>query len=92
MNKRQLVHLLAKRSGLKKKDIQKTVDMMIDTILEEIEENKEVRIRGLGVFHPVYQDTRLVRNPKTGEEKMFTPRNNMRFRTGDDVVRKLNKM
>ena len=91
MNKKELVDTLAEKMGLQKKDVRKTVEVLIDTILEELEDNNEVRIRGLGVFYPVFQDTRPVRNPKTGKEMMFRPRNNIRFRTGDDVVRKLNK-
>ena len=91
MNKKQLVKKLMCKTGQKKTDIQKTVDFLIDTILEELDENNEVRIRGLGIFYPVFQDSRLVRNPKTGEEMMFTPRNNIRFKAGEDVLRKLNK-
>ena len=91
MNKKELVDILTEKVGLQKKDVRKTVEVLIDTILEEIEDNNEVRIRGLGVFYPVFQDTRPVRNPKTGEEMMLRPRNNIRFKTGDDAVRKLNK-
>ena len=91
MNKKQLVDALTKKVGFKKKDVKKTVDVLVDMILNELEENKEVHIRGLGIFYPIFQDTRLVRNPKTGKEMMFTPRNNIRFKPGEDVIRKLNK-
>lgn len=91
MNKKDLLKIVAEKSGMKKRDVTKMADYLIDTIIEEVSADQRVRIRGLGVFYPVFQDTRPVRNPQTGEEMMFVPRKSLRLKVGGDVVRKLNK-
>lgn len=91
MNKRDLVDVLVDRTGLEKQAVIKTIEAFVLTVEDTMAKNERIRIRGLGVFYPIVQTTRLVRNPKTGEEMMFTPRNSFRFKPGEDVVKKLNK-
>ena len=83
--------VLIEKTGLEKRDVYLTVDTMLNTILDELASDHRVSIRGFGVFHPVFYDTRPVRNLKTGQPMMLTPHKSIRLKVGDDVVRKLNK-
>lgn len=91
MNKRDLVDVLVDTTGLEKQNVAKTIDAFILAVKDTMAKNKKIRMRGLGVFYPITQSSRPVRNPKTGEEMMFIPRNSFRFKPGEDVVRELNK-
>lgn len=90
MNKKILVDVLAEKTGLQKQHVASVINTFIDTVKEEIALNNKVSMRGFGVFYPVFQSERPVRNPQTGEELMFTPRNSFKFRPGEDVLHELN--
>lgn len=91
MNKHDLILLLAEKTELKQRDVKNIVETLITTVVDTIATNERVRIKGFGVFYPIRQTTRPVRNPKTGEKLALIPRNNFKFRPGDDILRKLNK-
>lgn len=91
MNKKLLVDVLAEKTGVQKQLVAKTIDAFIDTVKEEIAMKNKVSMRGFGVFSPVYQGQRPVRNPQTGEALTFTPRYSLKFKPGDDVIQELNQ-
>lgn len=91
MNKKDLVTLLSEKTKLKQCDVKKVIETFFVTVVDQIAAEERVRIKGFGVFYPIYQTTRPVRNPRTGEALELTPRNNFKFKPGDDVLRKLNK-
>jgi nucleoid DNA-binding protein len=67
MTKDELVAKVAEATGSKKVDIQKALDVMIQTIIETIKKNDKVNITGLGIFKLKDKAARVARNPKTGE-------------------------
>lgn len=67
MTKDELVAKVAETTGLKKIDIQKSLDVLIHTIIEAIKTGEKVNITGLGIFKLKDKKARLARNPKTGE-------------------------
>ena len=67
MTKDDLVAKVSERTGLKKSDFQRSLDAMIQTIIETIKTGEKVNITGLGVFKLKEKKARLARNPKTGE-------------------------
>jgi DNA-binding protein HU-beta len=90
MNKKILVDVLAEKTGLQRQHVASVINTFIDTVKAEIASNNKVSMRGFGVFYPVFQNERPVRNPQTGQELMFTPRNSFKFRPGEDVLHELN--
>lgn len=90
MNKKELINDLAKRTGLKKYEVRMTVEAFIDVLEERIQANEKLNMKRLGVFTPIYQNTRPVRNPRTGDPCMLEPRNSIKFRPGNDLLRRLN--
>lgn len=67
MTKDELVAKVAEATGSKKVDIQKYLDVAIETIIGAIKKNEKVNITGLGIFKLVDKKARIARNPKTGE-------------------------
>jgi DNA-binding protein HU-beta len=67
MTKDELVAKVAEQSGLKKADVQKTLDSMIETIITTIKLGEKVNITNLGIFKIKEKKARVARNPKTGE-------------------------
>lgn len=67
MTKDELVAKMAEASGVKKVDVQKALDSMIQTIIDTIKGGDKVNITGLGIFKVKDKKARLARNPKTGE-------------------------
>ena len=87
MNKRELIYSIAEQTGYTQTEVRNT---FINTIFEEVKSDNKVRIGGLGVFSLLYQKSRPVRNPQTMEPIVLAPRNSVKFRPADDLVRKLN--
>ena len=67
MTKDELVAKVAEQSGLKKADVQKALDSMIETIITTIKLGEKVNITNLGIFKIKDKKARVARNPKTGE-------------------------
>ena len=66
MTKDELVAKVAEATGNKKIDIQKALDVMIETIIATIKKNEKINITGLGIFKLTDKKARIARNPKTG--------------------------
>jgi len=67
MTKDELVAKVSEQSSLKKADVQKTLDFMIETIVTTIKMGEKVNITNLGIFKIRDKKARVARNPKTGE-------------------------
>lgn len=90
MTKNQLIRVLAKRTGFKQYQVRSVYNTFVALLLEQMEKNERLVLKGFGTFNPIVQTTRPVRNPRTGEEMMLIPRTTIKFRPGDDLVRSLN--
>ena len=91
MNKRELIYSIAEKTGYTQSAVRNVLNTFINTVFEEVKSENKVRIGGLGVFSPMFQKPRPVRNPQTMEPLMLSPRSTVKFRAADDLVRKLNK-
>jgi len=67
MTKSELIALVAQKSGISKKDSEKAVSAVFDTIIEKIEEGENVQINNFGAFDVKERPEREARNPRTGE-------------------------
>jgi len=68
MTKDELVAKVSETTGLKKVDLQRALESMIDTIVQTVKANGKVNITGLGIFKLKDRKARVARNPKTGEQ------------------------
>jgi DNA-binding protein HU-beta len=89
-NKKNLARRLSKVTLLTAKESEDVVDKLFDIILDEVKKGNDISIVGFGKFYLYKHTPRLVRNPKTQEEKMLSPYDSMRFKTSN-VIKKLLK-
>ncbi|QHW34894.1 HU family DNA-binding protein [Paenibacillus rhizovicinus] len=68
MNKEQLVEEVAKSGGFSKKNAEKAVTCVLDSILQALKDGREVQLVGFGKFEVRYRDARMGRSRATGEE------------------------
>lgn len=68
MNKAELIAQVARKADLSKKDSEKAVNAILDTITACLESGEKVQLVGFGVFDVKERGVRVGRNPKTREE------------------------
>ena len=68
MTKAELVATVADKSGLDRKNAEKAVVAVFDSIKKALIEGDKVQIIGFGTFENRTRSARKGRNPRTGEE------------------------
>ena len=84
MNKVQLIDKIYKDvEGLSKKQAEKMIDVLTDTIVEELKNDHEVTIAGFGTFLSRVRYSRGGVNPQKPSERITTPAVKVaKFKTG----------
>lgn len=67
MNKAELIVAVADKTNLSRKDVDKVVNTMLDTIMETLRDNGKVSLVGFGSFEAKERPARKGHNPMTGE-------------------------
>ncbi|MBE6927394.1 MAG: HU family DNA-binding protein [Ruminococcaceae bacterium] len=67
MNKTELIAQIAGKSGLSKKDAEKALSAVIDSVTEALVNGDKVMLVGFGSFEVKAREARMGRNPKTKE-------------------------
>ncbi len=65
MNKVELVASVAEKSGLSKKDAEKAVAAVLESVVEAVANNDKVQLVGFGTFETRTRAARTGRNPQT---------------------------
>ena len=68
MNKTDLIGVVAEKAGLSKKDSEKAVNSVIDSIVEALKAGEKVTLVGFGAFEAKERAARIGRNPQTKQE------------------------
>jgi DNA-binding protein HU-beta len=84
MNKVQLIDKISKEvEGLNKKQAEKMIDVLTDTIVEELKNDREVTIAGFGTFLSRVRYSRGGVNPQKPSERITIPAVKVaKFKTG----------
>lgn len=90
MNKGELVKVMATKSELTQKDVQKVLDAFFETIVETLKTGEKVQLVGIGSFEARQRSARKGRNPQTGEEIEIPARTDLVFRAGKQLKDALN--
>lgn len=91
MNKTELIAAVAEKSELTKKDAEKAVNALLDTIIEEVANDEKVQLVGFGTFERRERKEREGVNPRTKEKKLIPASKVPAFKAGKafkDVVNK----
>ena len=82
MNKAELINVVAEKAGLSKKDTEKAVTALIDTITAELVAGEKVSLVGFGNFDVKTREARTGCNPKTKEEIQIPATRIPQFKAG----------
>jgi DNA-binding protein HU-beta len=67
VTKQEFVDLVARKSGLTKRDAGEAVDAVLDVIAESLRAGNDVSFTGFGKFSVAHRAARTGVNPRTGE-------------------------
>ena len=82
MNKTELVANVAEKAGLSKKDAEKALSAVIESVGEALVEGDKVQLIGFGTFEVKDRAARTGRNPQTGKEIKIAASRNPVFKAG----------
>ena len=82
MNKTELVNAVAEKADFSKKDADKAVAAVLDSITDALAQGDKVQIVGLGTFEVRARAEKQGRNPKTGEAMIVPASNLPAFKAG----------
>ncbi|MDR0842956.1 MAG: HU family DNA-binding protein [Acidobacteriota bacterium] len=66
--------------GLSYVEVQKIVDLILDTIKSRLARGEKVLLSGFGCFDVIQRKTKLGVNPQTGEPVVIQGRNSVKFK------------
>ena len=91
MTKSELIIRLAdKNPHLFQRDIERIVSTILDEISTALSKGDRVELRGFGAFSVKNRDSRVGRNPRTGETVFVTRKSVPFFKAGKDLKVRLN--
>lgn len=68
MNKTELIHAAAQRSGMTVKDTEQALEAILGEIHTTLAAGERVQLTGFGTFEPKHRAERIGRNLRTGEQ------------------------
>ena len=92
MVKSELINRIAnKQSNLPLKDIELSVNHILERMSETLASNTRIEIRGFGSFSLRYRPPRRAHNPKTGERVFTEAKYSPHFKPGKDLRERVNE-
>lgn len=67
MNKTEFINAASENAGMKKKDMAKALDAIMETLTDVMKDGDKVTFVGFGTFEVKERAAREGRNPQTGE-------------------------
>ena len=90
LTKKELAQNLSDQTELSLTDAKKFVDLFFDTIKEQLNSGKTVKLSGFGTFDIVQTKERVGRNPKTMEEFPIPSKRKVKFTVSPKVKKSIN--
>ena len=90
MNKTELIASVAQKTELTKKDAEKAVKAVFDTIAEELATGGKVQVIGFGTFEIRERAAREGRNPQSGEVITIAASKSPAFKAGKGLKEHVN--
>ena len=91
MNKTELVNSVAEQAGISKKDADKAVAAVVDTVVEALKAGDKVALVGFGTFEVHTRNARTGLNPRTKEKITCPPCKAPAFKAGSALKEAVNK-
>ncbi len=90
MNKTELIASVAAKTELTKKDAEKAVKAVFDTVAEELAEGGKVQVIGFGTFEVRERAAREGRNPQNGKNITIAASKSPAFTAGKGLKEQVN--
>jgi DNA-binding protein HU-beta len=90
MTKADLIEGLANKLGMGKGEAERTVNIVLDDIVNALKQGERVNISGFGTFSVSSRQARTGRNPKTGESIEISASRSAKFKAGKQLKDSLN--
>lgn len=90
MTKAELVEDVARAAELTKKDAERLVEIVFESIIETLNHGEKIELRGFGSFRIRHRGARTGRNPKTGDKVKVPPKRIPYFKPGKELRELLN--
>ena len=90
MTKAELVEEVSEKTGLPKKQAEIVVNTVFESIVETLKTGEKIELRGFGSFRIRQRDSRMGRNPKTGEKVDVPAKRIPYFKPGKELRELLN--
>jgi integration host factor subunit beta len=91
MIKSELIQKIAeKNSHLYHRDVERIINTVFDQIITALREGDRVELRGFGAFSVKSRNSRMGRNPRTGDSVKVEAKRVPFFKTGKELRERLN--
>lgn len=92
MNKSDIINLICEKNNLGLSDVEYSIKKIIDFMSENLYQGERVEIRGFGTFSLHTHQSRLARNPKTGDKIALERRNTVHFKPSKELKSRVNNI
>jgi len=90
LTKKDLVNLVYMQLGFSKQISENLIEDLLSTILENIKNEKKLKLSKFGTFTIRQKKSRIGRNPKTKETKLISSRNVVLFKPSKEFKEFIN--
>ena len=90
LTKKDLVNIIYMQIGFSKQISQNLIDEFFSLIIENLKNEKQLKIARFGTFSLRLKKSRIGRNPKTKEKKIISERNVVLFKPSKDFKKLIN--
>ena len=87
MNKTELVAAVAAKTELTKKDAEKAVAAVLETVAETLAAGEKVQLVGFGTFEAREREARTAKNPRTGKAVKVPAKKVAKFKAGSKLLK-----
>jgi len=91
MTKAELVEDVARAAELTKKDAERLVEIVFESIIETLNQGEKIELRGFGSFRVRERGARRGRNPKTGDPVSIPAKRVPYFKPGKELKELINE-
>ncbi len=91
MTKAELVEDVARAAELTKKDAERLVEIVFESIIETLNQGEKIELRGFGSFRVRERGARRGRNPKTGDPVNIPAKRVPYFKPGKELKELINR-
>ena len=89
MTKADIVSKIAKGTGVERRDTEKVVEGILESVIDALQKGEHIEIRGFGTFKVVTRAPRIGRNPKTGDVVEIPERRAPVFKPSKDLRKRV---